>query len=54
SANLYDEVRYLGYCELVVGVFAALFPGYGLYFWAVGFGLLHILYGSLMYTKYDR
>lgn len=54
SSNLYDEVRYLGYCELVVGVCAALWPGYGLYFWAVGFGLLHILYGSMMYKKYDR
>lgn len=54
SSNLYDEVRYLGYCELIVGIFAALWPGYGLYFWAVGFGLLHILYGSMMYKKYDR
>jgi hypothetical protein len=54
SSNLYDEVRYLGYCELMIGVCAALWPGYGLYFWAVGFGLLHILYGSMMYKKYDR
>lgn len=54
SSNLYDEVRYLGYCELIVGVCAALWPGFGLYFWAIGFGLLHILYGSLMYKKYDR
>lgn len=54
SSNLYDEVRYLGYCELIIGVCAALWPGFGLYFWAIGFGLLHILYGSLMYKKYDR
>jgi hypothetical protein len=54
SSNLYDEVRYLGYCELIVGVCAALWPGFGLYFWAIGFGLLHILYGSMMYKKYDR
>jgi hypothetical protein len=54
SSNLYEEVRYLGYCELVVGMIAALWPGYGLYFWAIGFGLLHILYGSMMYNKYER
>jgi hypothetical protein len=54
SSNLYDEVRYLGYCELIVGVCAALWSGFGLYFWAIGFGLLHILYGSMMYKKYDR
>jgi hypothetical protein len=54
SSNLYDEVRYLGYCELLVGILAAVIPGYSLYFWTVGFGFLHILYGSLMYSKYDR
>jgi hypothetical protein len=54
SSNLYEEVRYLGYCELLMGVIAAAWPGYGLYFWAAGFGLLHILYGSMMYHKYDR
>jgi hypothetical protein len=54
SSNLYDEMRYLGYCELIVGLVAAAWPGYGLYFWATGFGLLHILYGSMMYHKYDR
>lgn len=54
SANLFDEVRYLGYCEIVLGLICALFPGYGLFFWATGFGVLHILYGTLMYKKYDR
>jgi fumarate reductase subunit D len=54
SSNLYEEMRYLGYCELIVGLVAAAWPGYGLYFWAIGFGLLHILYGSMMYHKYDR
>jgi hypothetical protein len=54
SSNLFEEIRYLGYCELVVGLIASVLPGYGLYFWAVGFGLLHILYGGMMYRKYDR
>jgi uncharacterized membrane protein YidH (DUF202 family) len=54
SSNLYEEIRYLGYCELVLGLIAAALPGYGLYFWAIGFGILHILYGSIMYKKYDR
>jgi hypothetical protein len=25
-----------------------------LYFWALGFGLLHILYGISMWWKYER
>lgn len=53
SDNLFDEVRYLGYSEIVVGLICAALPGYGLLFWFVGFGLLHIIYGALMYKKYD-
>jgi hypothetical protein len=48
------EVRYLGLSEIALGLLAGLFPGYGIAFWAVGFGLLHILYGTLMYLRYER
>ncbi|HEY5824719.1 MAG TPA: hypothetical protein VIT44_10150 [Cyclobacteriaceae bacterium] len=54
SANLYEEIRYLGYSEIILGLLSASLPGYGLLFWAIGFGVLHIFYGSLMYRKYDR
>jgi hypothetical protein len=47
-------VKYLGLCEIALGLVAACLPGYGLLFWAIGFGVLHIIYGSLMYLKYDR
>lgn len=53
SDNLFDEVRYLGYSEVGVGLICAALPGYGLLFWFVGFGLLHIIYGALMHKKYD-
>ncbi len=48
------EIRYLGYSEILLGLISLCFVGYGLYFWAVGFGLLHIAYGSYMYLKYER
>ncbi len=54
SQNLFDEVRYLGYCEIILGLVSALLPGYGLFFWAGGFGVLHIIYGAVMFKKYDR
>ena len=54
SANLYEEIRYLGYSEIILGLISASLPGYGLLFWSIGFGVLHIFYGSLMYRKYDR
>ncbi len=43
------NVRYLGYVEIIAGLACAIFPGYGFYFWVFGFGLMHILYGILMY-----
>lgn len=53
SPNLYDEIRYLGYCEIFLGIISSFLPGFGLVFWAIGFGVLHIVYGTLMYRKYD-
>ncbi|MFT3936862.1 MAG: hypothetical protein QM726_24770 [Chitinophagaceae bacterium] len=49
-----DEVRYLGLCEIVLGCINLFYPGYGLYFWGAGFGILHIIYGLLMWNKYER
>ena len=48
------EVRYLGISEIGLGLLAGMMPGYGIIFWAIGFGLLHILYGAIMYYKYER
>lgn len=53
SPNLYEEVRYLGYLEILLGLIAGLLPGYGLVLWALGFGVLHILYGAIMFKRYD-
>ncbi len=48
------EVRFLGYGMLALGLLNLWFGGYGLYFWAMGFGILHIVYGAAMWYKYDR
>ncbi len=45
------KVRYLGYTNIIIGLIATQFIGYGLYFWALGFGVFHIFYGALMYFK---
>ncbi len=54
SQNLFDEVRYLGYSEIALGLISALLPGFGLIFWAFGFGILHLIYGAVMFKNYDR
>ena len=48
------EIRYLGYGQLALGIMNLWNIGYGLYFWAMGFGILHIIYGILMWYKYER
>lgn len=48
------DIRYLGISIIFVGLLSTWFLGYGLLFWALGFGVCHIIYGSLMYFKYDR
>ncbi len=50
----FEDVKYLGYAEIILGLIAAIITGYGLVFWALGFGVLHIVYGSIMHFKYDR
>ncbi|SIN84408.1 hypothetical protein [Algoriphagus halophilus] len=49
-----NDIKYLGYCQLILGLVSAFFPGSGLIIWALGFGVLHIIYGAMMYYKYDR
>ena len=43
-----SQVRSLGILEIILGLVATHFIGYGLIFWAIGFGVLHIVYGLLI------
>jgi hypothetical protein len=49
-----NDIRYLGYSEIILGLIAIFLVGFGLEFWAIGFGILHIIYGMVMYLKYER
>jgi hypothetical protein len=55
SKYTYDDVRYLGYLEIFLGLICGLLDEWklGLLFWAIGFGVLHIIYGIVMYRKYE-
>lgn len=46
-----DHIRSLGILEIILGLLATHFIGYGLIFWAIGFGALHIVYGVIMYRS---
>ena len=49
-----EEIRWLGMLQLLLGVLNCWYIGYGLLFWSFGFGVLHIVYGILMWWKYER
>lgn len=54
SKYTFSDIRYLGYLEVILGLICMFYVGYGLFFWAFGFGVLHIIYGLVMYFKYER
>lgn len=50
----FGEIHYLGLSEIALGLLAGLFMNFGMLFWTLGFGVLHIVYGFAMYLKYDK
>ena len=48
----FSDIKYLGFSELILGCIALFNIGYGLIFWILGFGILHIVYGLVMFKKY--
>jgi hypothetical protein len=49
-----SEVRYLGLLEIILGLINTQFINAGLYFWAIGFGVLHIIYGIIMWWRHEK
>ncbi len=48
------EIRYLGMSEICLGLLASIWVQFGIVFWGIGFGILHIAYGTFMYFKYEK
>jgi hypothetical protein len=49
-----DTIKNLGYLEIIAGLVATAFTQYGMWCWVIGFGVLHIIYGFIIYTKYEK
>ncbi len=54
SMFTYKAVRILGFVEIGLGLISSYFVEYGLLIWALGFGVVHIIYGIYMHYKYER
>jgi hypothetical protein len=49
-----NDVLYLGLAEITLGLIALFMLRFGMEFWVIGFGILHIVYGLMMYFKYEK
>lgn len=54
SKYTYEEIRTLGLIEIVLGIIGTYNIEYNLIFWAIGFGIVHIIYGIFLHYKYER
>jgi hypothetical protein len=48
------DIQYLGFIQIILGLIGTWQPGYGFWLWVIGFGIMHIIYGTWMHFKYDR
>ncbi|MBZ0182203.1 MAG: hypothetical protein K8F60_07080 [Melioribacteraceae bacterium] len=54
SKFTYNEVKYLGIIQMMLGIIALNFIEYSIYLWAFGFGIVHIIYGIYLHFRYER
>ena len=54
SKFTFEEIRYLGIIEIFLGLAAAWFADLGLLLWAIGFGIMHIIYGFYLHQRYEK
>lgn len=47
-------LRYLGFCQIILGLFAAANPELGLVLWATGFGIVNVLFGLIIHFRFER
>jgi hypothetical protein len=50
----YDEMQGLGLIMIALGLLGSYFVEFGLLCWALGFGLVHIVYGIYLHYRYER
>ena len=54
SKYTFSEINHLGIANVILGLLAVFFTDLSLCLWAAGFGLCHIIIGTIMYFKYEK
>ena len=49
-----DQIRGLGILEIILGLISMYWMDLGLICWAMGFGVLHIIYGIFIYSNNEK
>lgn len=49
-----EDIRYLGIIEMFLGLLSMFLLDQALIIWAIGFGILHMIYGVILYNKYEK
>lgn len=52
SKYTFKELRSFGILQLLLAILSFQWIEFSLYFWAIGFGIAHIVYGIIMQLKY--
>ncbi len=50
----YEEMKSLGLIQIALGLISSYFVEYSLIFWAIGFGVFHIIYGIYIHYRHER
>lgn len=54
SKFTYSELKFLGITQIVLGLIGSYFVEYGVLLWAIGFGVVHIIYGIFIHIRHER
>ena len=54
SKFTFEEMKSLGIIEILLGLAAAWYMSYGLLFWGIGFGIVHVIYGIYLHQRYEK
>ncbi len=54
SKFTFDNVKFLGLIQIVLGLTGTYFIEYSLLCWTIGFGVIHIVYGLYLHFRYER
>ncbi len=54
SKFTFDDLKFLGIIQMGLGLLSSWLIAYSLIIWAIGFGVVHIVYGMFLHYRYEQ